>query len=549
MNRCRSTFAILVACLVASVGAVAAAQGADALFARLEAAAADLPRTTFDPAAVVAEVGTEPDALFAWVRDRIGFVAYRGALKGAAGTLLDGGGNALDRALLLRALLAAAGHESALAHATLAPDVAERLAAVVRLRAPAAAAPAELAALGARADAELGVDGAALAAELDRLAAAAAARRTELEARAANATDALLALVGEGPAGDAATLLSDHWWVLLRAPDGTLVDLDPTLPEAVVGERLAEPSARVAPGAVAELAALEGSCRDLSCGDRLHVVRVGAIAEVIEDGALVEHVLLDHELLPADLLGAPLALMVASDGGDLAPFATVDPAAALRAALLEQGVWQPVLRVGEDEVQGRAVTAAGVVQDSLSGGSGGGPLGGFGGAFGGAFGGGGGRRRTASRPCGGPSRCGPRGWGWSWSGGPCSIAWDPPHGRPAARSTGRRRTRCGSPARWRSVARASWRCGPPHRATRSWRRAPSRACSPSARRGARCTRRGPRCPWKRSTSAWSPWRTCAPRSSGWPSSAAAAPRPRPACSWRPTTRGCAPTSAPIRVST
>jgi hypothetical protein len=382
--------------LLAATSALAAAQGADALFARLEAAAADLPRTTFDPAAVVAEVGSEPEALFAWVRDRVGFVAYRGALKGAAGTLLDGGGNALDRALLLRALLAAAGHESALAHATLAPEVAARVAASVRAPAPVGSATADLAALGARAEAELGIDGTAVAAELERLAAEASGRRTELDARAVDAADALRALVGAGPDADAAAdlrerLVADHWWVVLRAPDGTLLDLDPTLPDAEPGVRLVDAAAIVAPDAVGQLAALEGGCRDLSCGDRLHTVRVGAIAEVVEDGVLVEHVLLDHELLPAELLGVPLALMVASDGDeDLDPFATAAPAEALLASLLERGAWQPVLRVGADEVRGRAVTAAGVVQDSLSGGSGGGALGGFGGGFGGGLGFGGG---------------------------------------------------------------------------------------------------------------------------------------------------------------
>lgn len=391
MMRCRPSFVAVVFCVLAGASAVAGAQGADALFARLEVAAADVPRATFDPAAVVAEVGSDPEALFAWVRDHVGLVAYRGALKGAVGTLLDGGGNALDRALLLRSLLTSAGHESALAHATLAPDVAARVAAVVRTPTPSTPAPADVDALAARAEAEFGVDGVAVAAELRQRAAAAAARRTELEARAADATDALLALVGAGPDADPSVQVADHWWVVLRAPDGALVDLDPTLPNAAPGDRLTEPVGLVAPDAVAQLAALEGSCRDLSCGDRLHAVRVGAVAEVVEDGVLVEHVLLDQELLPAELLGVPLALMVASDGDDdLDPFATTAPAEALHAALLESGAWQPVLRIGAEEVRGRAVTAAGAVQDSLSGGSGGSPLGGFGGGLGGGFGSGGG---------------------------------------------------------------------------------------------------------------------------------------------------------------
>ena len=39
------------------------------MFQALEAAARDIPRDTFDPRAIVQEVGYDPEKLFLWVRD------------------------------------------------------------------------------------------------------------------------------------------------------------------------------------------------------------------------------------------------------------------------------------------------------------------------------------------------------------------------------------------------------------------------------------------------------------------------------------------------
>src|SRR3981081_1104580 len=43
----------------------------------------DLPRDTFEPAAVVKEGGNVAEALFNWVRDNTSYVPYRGMLRGA----------------------------------------------------------------------------------------------------------------------------------------------------------------------------------------------------------------------------------------------------------------------------------------------------------------------------------------------------------------------------------------------------------------------------------------------------------------------------------
>ncbi len=49
----------------------------------------ELARDRWDPQYVVNEVGVEPEALFAWVRDRTRWVPYRGLLRGPVGVLSD----------------------------------------------------------------------------------------------------------------------------------------------------------------------------------------------------------------------------------------------------------------------------------------------------------------------------------------------------------------------------------------------------------------------------------------------------------------------------
>jgi hypothetical protein len=69
-----------------------------------------------------------PANIFRWVRDTIDFEPYAGALRGPVGSLAAGSGNAVDQALLLRALFEAAGHRSRFVIGTLHPaDTTELL--------------------------------------------------------------------------------------------------------------------------------------------------------------------------------------------------------------------------------------------------------------------------------------------------------------------------------------------------------------------------------------------------------------------------------------
>jgi hypothetical protein len=87
----------------------------------------ELPPDPSDPLAIIAEIGTDPEAITEWVGTHTRLVPYAGSLRGARGVLSDRSGNSLDRALALAALLSVAGEDVRLARATLDEEQAKAL--------------------------------------------------------------------------------------------------------------------------------------------------------------------------------------------------------------------------------------------------------------------------------------------------------------------------------------------------------------------------------------------------------------------------------------
>ncbi|WP_157817600.1 choice-of-anchor K domain-containing protein [Candidatus Thiodictyon syntrophicum] len=72
-------------------------------------------------------LGRDPQRIFAFVRDEIGFESYTGSLRGARGTLWSKAGNALDKSSLLIALLRISGVSARYVRGVLDPTSARQL--------------------------------------------------------------------------------------------------------------------------------------------------------------------------------------------------------------------------------------------------------------------------------------------------------------------------------------------------------------------------------------------------------------------------------------
>ena len=302
-----------------------------------------IPRESFDLAAVLGRVGRDPVKLFEWVRDETQFVSYRGLLRGSMGVLLDRRGNSLDRAVLLHALLRDASVPARLARGMLSSEQARRLLERTRTTSgkpkPAVGLPASTASLGESANQDkIGEALRRLAEERRRLA-------DGVQLRVRTQTSQLLSSVDRKPSESLQSAelerqveaAREHWWVEYQA-DGVDMVLDPTLPDAAPGSKLAdETTARMDPNDVARVN-----------GTHAHVLRVQVVLEVVSASGRKEVIALDHELLPADLNGGSLRLQFHPVGWprDRAVLNAPNPPDAFREVALAQREWLPVLSVG-----------------------------------------------------------------------------------------------------------------------------------------------------------------------------------------------------------
>jgi len=343
----------------------------DRLFAAVAAARRELPRRQFDPEALVEEIGRDPAMLLAWVRDHVRWVPYRGALRGAVGTLMDRSGNSLDRSLLLAEMIAATGFEVRLARGTLAADRARQV--LAGLPAP---APIEIG----------GADDPTTAGRLmTRITAVwpAAAERMQALQKTAKSADQLdqrladsvqqhapailAALPAPRPAAandDAAlAAIAAHWWVQFKK-DGAWVDADPLAPAAEAAGAVATPLC-----AAAETLAFAPGKLPLADAD-CHSVAVRVIIERQADGKRSEHEVLRHAFRAAEQPGETLVLTHQSLAADATQIADARLQPATLPALLSQPAgreWLPVLQMGPARIVQKSFTDHGGINDHPAG--------------------------------------------------------------------------------------------------------------------------------------------------------------------------------------
>ena len=324
-----------------------------AIFDHVRALDQLLPKETFDLQAVVQQAGREPDRLHQWVRRRTTWVPYRGALRGAQGTLMDRKGNSLDRALLLAGLLSSVGIQARLVRAELSDDEAAmvrraRVTTVEQDSEPANAIPSVIATIDAFAK-QTGSDGSRIqqelvrTLELSRVASDNVRRRVEMQSARLLSSLGLTPPQTAGTQTDELASLKDHWWVQWQ--NGTeWSDLDPDHAEA--GMIFGKATSRVDANTIPE--------------DQRHVLRIRVIAEKWSESKLTEQPVISIDVVPSEVTGEsvrlqhiPIAWPTSLDGS------ASEVQQRFKTAALNQHEWLPVLTIGTKRVSGSSILDTG----------------------------------------------------------------------------------------------------------------------------------------------------------------------------------------------
>jgi len=294
-------------------------------------------RAEFEVSAVARQLGGDPMAILAWVRDSTRLLPYEGALRGAVGVLSDRSGGALDRALLLEALLRESGYETRIAMG--ATDVP---------------IPSEV--LSNRSNPQVNPES-----SIERFShlyspliggsdvrdsfRAARHRGQELERRARSRSreqvnEIRTTLTARGfAAADGKPGARRNWWVQAKL-DGEWQDLAPDATQL-------SPDAPIAVERIFEVDEL------LDSGEPwLHRVALRVVVETRAAEGLREDTVLSHELSTASLPTAivPVRLSYLPDGDE----SHVDPEGSLSEITAQIAEWRPVLTVGREQILGTA---------------------------------------------------------------------------------------------------------------------------------------------------------------------------------------------------
>ncbi len=347
------------------------AEKLEKVFEALEELAREIPRDTFDPQAIVDKVGKDPEKLFEWVRGNTDFVPYAGVLRGHKGVLMDRLGNSLDRSLLLGELLRLAGFEARLVLGNLSDAQARGILETIPPISKRGLATEERQPLSVRktaADyaARFGLDASQLGNQIEQARVQSQRLAEEAVQRVAAQTPELAKAVSghrldERPNEIARKRLAAirlHFWIQWQAGE-RWVDLDPTLPDAVVGRTLAKALKRYAPKD-------PNVPLELAIPNKLkHRVTIRVIIERWEEGRLVQKPVLQASLTPYRRIGQRIALhhVALNSPGVMEILESQDPVKALHAAAVGPRDWMPVLSLGGDRIQRYSFTDTGQINE------------------------------------------------------------------------------------------------------------------------------------------------------------------------------------------
>jgi hypothetical protein len=347
-------------------------------------ASQEIPRDTFDPQAVVDNVGEDAVSLFEWVRDETIMVPYQGSLRGPVGVLMDRCGNSLDRALLLHELLRLSGYEARLAQGTLTDNKANEILEnipdsqkniqdkksetdfknLIHIYSQEYDIPTQ----------ELQEIQKNLVKEKEHIS-------EIIRKRVSEQTEALSKLLEvdrrkESGKERASMLkdLKDHWWIQVEENSGWL-DLDPTIRNAKPGETLTSIKKT-------------WDAEDLD-EDLFHLLTIRIIVERWEEGSLKEETVLEHTLHPSNIIGERIELHhdPLDWPKDEELYNSDQPIKNLKDTVLNLREWIPALTIGSEKIGKQSFTESGKVNkkpgektEQTSGGIAGGLLGAFGGS-------------------------------------------------------------------------------------------------------------------------------------------------------------------------
>jgi hypothetical protein len=324
----------------------------ETLFETIEEAKNSIPRDTFDLGVIVRKIGTDPVALFEWVRDNTFLVPYRGVLRGHQGVLMDRLGNSCDRALLLYALLREAEKEVRLAHGSLSKNQAEEVLNKAR-HIPSIKGRSRGYSVNDENNTFLEnyakkhrLNWKEIQKKQEKLQSKQKQFSEKVGKRVLEQTaDLVQRLQGLDKGRQRAELeaaieaIQDHWWVQWR--DGSKwLNLDPLLIDAEPGKSLIEPEETLQPINFSEMM------------DFCHSIRIRLEIEYWEKGKLERAEVLNQVMLPVVMFGKRIVLrhLPPAWPQDLTPHQGERPEEKLKMAVLNQREWLPAISVDEDNI-------------------------------------------------------------------------------------------------------------------------------------------------------------------------------------------------------